>query len=113
MNEKFVVKAYAALFKTLKNMYDRHKSDSLAVLMGDMNPYLFSDGNSADPTVYEDFRDKVNECCENESETNVKTAFLASMNFLKMYNNEFGLELSGIISEMKYGVYQESFNEQS
>ena len=48
---------FKQLFHSLDSVYDEKKKelDELGGLLGDMNPYLFTDDDSADPATYSDF----------------------------------------------------------
>ena len=48
---------FKQLFHSLDSVYDEKKKelDELVGLLADMNPYLFTDDESADPAMYSDF----------------------------------------------------------
>lgn len=107
MTETYSNKAYLALFNLLDSKYEKSRDTQLGRLLGDMNPILFVDDTSADSACFEDFSD----CCASYPSDEVRSAYKASIDFLKMYDNEFGFEISGIIEEISFEEYEECFRE--
>lgn len=107
MTEKYSFKAYLALFNLLDLKFEKSKDPQLGRLLGDMNPNLFADDTSADSACFEDFLD----CGAPYTSDEVMNAYNASIDFLKMYNSEFGFEISELIEELSFEEYKECFCE--
>ena len=107
MTEKYLFKAYLALFNLLDLKFEKSKDLQLGRLLGDMNPNLFADDTSADSACFEDFLD----CSASYTSDEVLNAYNASIDFLKMYNNEFGFEILELIEELSFKEYEECFCE--
>lgn len=107
MTEKYSYKAYLALFNLLDQKFEKSKNPQLGRLLGDMNPNLFADDTSADSACFEDFLD----CCASYKSDEILNAYNASIDFLKMYNDEFGFEISDVIEELSFNEYEKCFCE--
>ena len=107
MTEKYSYKAYLTLFNLLDLKYEKSKDPHLGRLLGDMNPNLFADDTSADSACFEDFLD----CSTSYTSDELLNAYNASIDFLKMYNNEFGFEISDVIEELSFNEYEGCFCE--
>ena len=81
------------------------KNPQLGRLLGDMKPNLLADDTSADSACFEDFLD----CSASYTSDEVLNAYNASIDFLKMYKNEFGFEISKLIEELSFKEYEECF----
>lgn len=108
-NDVFAQISYKALFKILEIQYEKAKAAPLGVLLGDMNPDLFLEGISADPATYEDFYDCIKDNYSSTYTADVRTAFLAAMQFLRKYQEDFGFELRDVIKAMDYKDFEEVF----
>ena len=49
--------AYAAMYEFLVGFYERTNSDDVGALLGSMS--LLSDGNTADPAIWQDWLDSI------------------------------------------------------
>lgn len=61
MNNRYAKKAYYAMYRLLDQIYSRNPYANLACILGDSNPTVFSDSESADPAVWEGFAPRVDE----------------------------------------------------
>lgn len=106
MNDKYIKKAFLALFHFIENEYFKTKNDSLGVMASSMNPHIFADGNSADPAYYSDFCVFIKKY---DSE-NVKSAYNASIDFLMFYHTEFEFQIKEYIDKLTLEEYSKYFN---
>ena len=106
MNDKYIKKAFLALFHFIENEYFKTKNDSLGVMASSMNPHIFADGNSADPAYYSDFCAFIKKY---DSE-NVKSSYNASIDFLMFYHTEFEFQIKEYIDKLTLEEYSKYFN---
>lgn len=109
MNTKYKNQAFIALYNIIDKFYKEDKNEFIADLASDMCPYTFKDSNSADPAVYEDFSDCLNNCFSETEKMDVITAFNASIRFLDMYRDEFGFEINEYIEQITFDLYKKEF----
>ena len=107
MTEKYSKKAYLTLFNLLDFKFEKNQNPQLGRLLGDMNPNLFADDTSADSACFEDYLD----CGAPYTSDEILNAYHASLDFLKMYKNEFGFEITELIEELSFKEYEECFCE--
>ncbi len=106
MTEKYINKAYIALFSLLDLRFNESKDSELGRLLSDMNPNLFAQDTSADSACFEDYVD----CCVSYESDSILNAYKASIDFLKLYCNEFGFEIMIIIEEISSQEFENCFN---
>ena len=89
--------AYITMYHILDSYFVRHdKNNSLASLLSDMDPYVFSDGKPADMATYDDWCSvvgrfvKSGEICDEDIAAALKE-------FLIYYQEEFGFDLKDAI----------------
>jgi hypothetical protein len=92
-------RSYLAMFFMLDEYWDETKHDSLAAMLGSLNPFLFKDSISADPAAFQNWVDSVKKVTD-EGVLTYDEAFQASLIFLKLYQIEFGFEVGGVIDEL-------------
>ena len=63
MEKLDAVLAYKAMFRFLENYYERggRNADEIAVLLSSMNMEIFQDGRTADPAMWDDWLDAIEE----------------------------------------------------
>ena len=66
--------AYAAMYAYLDTVYDRTKSDDLGGLLGDMS--TVGDGETADPAVWHEWLECVEQVKQNKVDTSLKFQIL-------------------------------------
>ena len=89
------------MFFLLEDYYFKNRNESsLASLLGDLNPNLFSDGLSADPAAYYDWSICVNKSGDNDM-LRSDDVLIGIQNFLIFYQNRFGFNLSNVIEHIK------------
>lgn len=89
--------AYTTMYHILDSYFVQYdQNDSLASLLSDMDPYVFSDGKAADMATYDDWCSVVSrfvkdgELCDEDVTTALKE-------FLIYYYEEFGYDLKEAI----------------
>ncbi len=106
MTEKYTSQAYIALFNMLDLRFNKSKDSELGRLLSDMNPNLFVDDMSADSACFEDYLD----CCVSYEADSIPNAYKASVDYLKLYCNEFGFEIISVIEDVSLQEYEHCFN---
>lgn len=105
MTKLYIKQAYLALFDLLDKEYDKTSDNELGRLLSDMNPNTFVGDMSADSACYEDFCDSLKEYEKDD----VLSAYLVSMKFLKMYQDEFGFNIGEFVDTISFEKYKECF----
>ena len=89
--------AYLIMFHILNDYYIETKNNnSLGSLLSDMDPYLYEDRTAADPALYDDWYN-VMENYIKKGEVKKEVIKVALIDFLTYYQNEFGYELKEVI----------------
>ena len=105
-------RAFLATFYALDEMYQKYPSSSLAVICGDMDPFLFVGLKSADPASYEDFVD----CCkEVEKQENygedVNLAYRCAIAYMQFFNDSWGYPLEEEIKRLSFEGFKKAYEE--
>lgn len=106
MTEQVTRKAYIALFNLLDSRYDKTQDGELGRLLSGMNPNMFFDDVSADSACYEDFC----ECAKLYEDDTVTCAYKTSVDFLKLYSNEFRFDIKSIVEDIALDEYINVFD---
>jgi len=91
--------AYLAVFYYLDKLYDEEPDEALGDLLSSMNPYLFSDSNSADPATWSDWVKCIDSITKSDYVSQSDT-FRAMISFLQFHEREFGYALSQIVRKI-------------
>lgn len=92
---------YTIMFNILDDFYRQYKdNESLASLLSDLDPNIFTDGMPADPAVYDDWV-RVTEQCFQSDKPSCNEIVLAIVNFLKFYQQEFTYVFTDIIDYLE------------
>lgn len=105
-------KAFLATFCLLDNLYSRFPYKNLGVVLGDMDPYIFKDGMSADPAAWADFSKYYEEAKESYS-TEFDIAYYTSIRFLRVYEEEWDFPIPYAMKEFTPETYRKYLNEQN
>lgn len=90
--------AYVVMYNILNDYYcHESKNDSLASLLSDMDPTIFSDKKAADPATYEDWYNSISGYIRN-GEISDGNIVLALREFLIYYQQEFDYHLEDVIN---------------
>ncbi|MBD5459385.1 MAG: hypothetical protein HDR26_00350 [Lachnospiraceae bacterium] len=93
--------AYLMMFEILSDYYlNINKSESLGSLLGDMDPYMFSDRKPADPATYNDWYDVIVKYAE-DGEIKDEDIIFALQDFLSDYQKRFGFDFKEIIAYLR------------
>lgn len=106
MTKKYTSQAYITLFNMLDLRFNKSKDSELGRLLSDMNPDLFIDDTSADSACFEDYLN----CCASYESDLILNAYNASVEFLKLYCNEFGFEIMSVIEDVSLQEYEHCFD---
>lgn len=88
---------YVIMYNILNDYYcGESKNDSLASLLSDMDPNIFSDKKAADPATYDDWHHCISGYIKN-GEISEEKILLALKEFLIFYQQEFGYQLEDVI----------------
>lgn len=90
--------AYVVMYNILDDYYCREsENDSLASLLSDMDPNIFSDKRAADPATYNDWHNCIS-CYIKNGEIGEENIIVAFKEFLIYYQQEFGYHLEDVIN---------------
>jgi len=90
--------AYIFMYNMLDDYYcHEFKNDSLASLLSDMDPNIFSDKKAADPATYNDWYNSISSHIRNGEIPN-ENIILALREFLIYYQQEYGYHLDDVIN---------------
>ena len=99
--------AYIAVYEFLSLYYEETKDDELIDLLSSMNPFLWADGDSADPAIYRDWLDLAKKVT-NDKQLDAKRAYQAMIGFLKFYKKEFDYVPEWLIKDLEDEVHNMS-----
>ena len=93
-----IQEAYVVMYNMLDDYYCREsENNSLASLLSDMAPNIFSDKRAADPATYNDWYNCVSYYMKN-GEIEKENIVVALKKFLIYYQQEFGYYLEDVIN---------------
>ena len=106
--------AFYALYWTLQAQWEKRKTEGLTMILSDMCPYTFADGNSADPASWPEFCD----CCkEVEAELEAQgielsaldTVFRCGTRYMRFFQDSFGYDLEDAIRKLSPDRFRIAF----
>ena len=74
---------FISLYRALDCLYDEEPNDELGNFLSGMNPYLFKDGESADPAIYAEFEEYMNNRQISLDEATEDDGYEVAYNYLK------------------------------
>lgn len=93
-----IQEAYIVMYNFLDDYYCRGSENaSLASLLSDMDPNIFSDKKTADPATYNDWYNCISRYVKN-GEIQKENILTALKDFLLYYQQVFGYQLKDVIS---------------
>jgi hypothetical protein len=92
--------AYLYIFKILKNYWGKTHIDERGSLLGELNPFLFMDGNPADPAAWHDWMKAIRKVASSELLTE-EQARKAMILLLQFYNDHEGFDLVDVIEDLR------------
>ncbi len=81
-------KAFLAMYSLLKSVYSTHPYGNLAVVMGDINPYIWKDCMSGDPASWDEFCEFFKDSKDAYS-TEFDAAYYTCIKYLRQYEEEW------------------------
>ena len=88
------------IYMFLNDKFDKNRSDKFVFYMTNLNPYLWSDGTTADPDYYFDFMKIVNGFFDG-NECSVEDGFKYAKMYLSEYNQVEHTQYSSDIDEVE------------
>jgi len=92
--------SYLAMFYLLDWYYDITKNDALGIVLGSLNPDLFTDGMPADQAAWTDWESCVKKAFLKDK-LSPREAFQAVIKFITFYQEEFGYDFEWLLKELK------------
>ena len=92
-----IQEAYVVMYNILDDYCRESENDSLASLLSDMDPNIFSDKRAADPATYNDWYNCIS-CYIKNGEITEENIIVALKEFLVYYQQEFGYHLEDVIN---------------
>ena len=89
--------AYVVMYNILDDYYRESENDTLASLLSDMDPNIFSDKRAADLATYNDWYNCIS-CYIKNGEITKENIIVALKEFLVYYQQEFGYHLEDVIN---------------
>lgn len=105
-------KAFLAMYHLLDHIYSQNPYKNLAVVLSDVNPYLFKGSMSADPAAWEDFCEYYEQAKEAYS-TEFDAAYYTALRFLRVYEDEWGYPIPYVMEAFTSAEYQDYWCEQN
>ena len=104
-------KAFLAMYHLLDSIYSRHPYHNLAVVLGDINPYIFKDRMPADPAAWQDFCEYYEEAKGTYS-SEIEVGYYTSIRFLRVYEEEWDYPIPYAMEEFTLSTYGEYYHRQ-
>lgn len=101
-------KAFLAMFHLLDGVYSRFPYSNLAVVLGDINPYLFQDRMPADPAAWSDFCEYYKEA-EDSYGSELEVGYYTAIRFLRVYEEEWDFPIPYAMKEFTMEKYREYY----
>jgi hypothetical protein len=94
--------AYLFLFSLLDKVYfsDEKRYNWLGALLGEMNPFLFTDGDSADPATKGNIIQKLKDKLDNVPSPTRMDVVSFVKPLLTEYHNKWGLDILDLLSDI-------------
>lgn len=96
------------MFHLLVSIYSRYPYNNLAVILGDINPYLFKDRMPADPAAWQDFYEYYEDAKVAYS-SELETAYYTAIRFLRVYEEEWDYPIPYAMKEFTAEKYREYY----
>lgn len=101
-------KAFMAMYYLLDSVYSRMPSHNLAVVLGDICPFTFTDRMPADPAAWDDFCEYYKEA-EAVNDSEFKTGYDTAIRFLRVYEDEWGYPIPYAMEAFTIEKYREYY----
>ncbi len=111
MKDTLQGKAFLGMYELLNGVYSRYSYKNLAVVLSDINPYIWEGAMSADPAAWDDFCEFYNEARDAYS-AEFDTAYYTCLRFLKQYDEEWGYPIPYAMEEFTRDKYWEFYYKQ-
>jgi len=104
-------KAFLAMYHLLDSIYSRHPYRNLAVVLGDINPYIFKDRMPADPAAWQDFCEYYEEA-KGAYSSEIEVGYYTSIRFLRVYEEEWDYPIPYAMEEFTLSTYGDHYHRQ-
>lgn len=111
MKRSYCQRCYIAFYWTLEHIFRQSGAPvsphpfSLCDLLGDMCPFTFSTGMSADPAAYADYESLLKGRLRTGEDETVQNGYAAGGEFMQMYMTEYGYELEEAVKHFSLEDY--------
>jgi hypothetical protein len=102
--------ALLAAYTILDDLHDKTKSTPLFHLLGDMNPFVFTDHTPADPATWSEWIACAKEI-QNEGILSDINAFKALVSFLYFNEGQYGYKTSNILNDIESQPFQKRWQQ--
>ena len=102
--------ALLAAYTILDDLYDQTKNESLANLLSDMNPFIFTDRTPADPATWSEWV-VCAESIQNGGLLTADNAFQTLNSFLYYNEQQYGYLTTLILDSIQTPSFQHRWNE--
>lgn len=94
--------SYNVMFCFLDKYWDKHNSDNLSLLLGNMSPYTFEGNSPIDKRMTIDWLNLIKTNNVLNEEITLENCFLYMISFLKLQQTSFSLDLQKLISDLEH-----------
>ena len=113
--EQYVKKAYLSFYWTLHNIFKQAKQPiaphpfSLCDLLSNMCPCTFQNDLSADPAVYYEYEEILQNLLSTDNTPSILLAYQAGREFIQMYMDEYAYDLELALQAFSLEDYSAAF----
>ena len=97
--------AFLATYQLLDEYFDNNPNEKLGMLLSDMNPYLFTDSDSADPATYNEWEYYAKTAAQGKNLTE-NSIFQALISFLNHNEEQYGYQTETVVKDIQSPSYQ-------
>jgi len=111
MNRTYFEKSYIAFYWTLEHIFKQSQQPiaphpfSLCDLLSNMCPFTFSNGMSADPAVYSEYKDILFRIFSEDGVEDPRHGYHAGREFIQMYMEQYDYALEDVVLLFSYEDY--------
>lgn len=96
--------ALMAAYTLLDDLHDQTKSDTLMLLLNDMDPFIFADRTPADPATWSEWLTCA-KAVQSDDKLTEDTAFQTMLSFLRYNEAQYGYNADSIEIDLRTSVY--------
>ena len=95
-----IKQSYLVMFHLLDKIWEKSKIDDLGGLLGSLNPYLFNNGESADPAAYEDWNNIIGKL-HLSPPFSEREVLIITYEFLNQYVKDYGFNIDSVLEKIR------------